>query len=328
MIGLGKHSELRTALADLRQILRSLGARETHVSELVQLTPQAAGTCDAAAEGAGGVWLGAHFNPTVWRIKWPTDVVERYRQGILANSDLEMAPIIGQMIVLEQLTPMRRQHCKLFSDNTPAVSWTTNLVAKADSIVAARLLRALAMRSRTTKAALPLTTHWPGDQNHHADTASRSTSKFHSGPHRGEPCVDDCSFLTLFRSTFYLQQEASWQLQGLPEHQLSLLISTLRGQKLPMQQWMFSPANATGKSGQPTAPTTPTPTHSPGNSQPPTAFQCSSHSLPDAVRAFGVEGAKSEPIQLQPRFDTSARPTSWLDIPTHANPNAEARTCT
>jgi hypothetical protein len=328
MIGLGKHSELRTALADLRQILRSLGARETHVSELVQLTPQAAGTCDAAAEGAGGVWLGAHFNPTVWRIKWPTDVVERYRQGILTNSDLEMAAIIGQMLVLEQLTPMRRQHCKLFSDNTPAVSWTTNLVAKADSIVAARLLRALAMRSRTTEAALPLTTHWPGDQNHHADTASRSTSKFHSGPHRGEPCVDDCSFLTLFRSTFYLPQEASWQLQRVPEHQLSLLISTLRGQKLPMQQWMFSPANATGKSGQPTAPTTATPTHSSGTSQQPSDFKCSWDSLPDAVRAFGVEGAKSEPIQLQPRFDTSARPTSWLDIPTHANPNAEARTCT
>jgi hypothetical protein len=204
MIGLGKHSELRIALADLRQIIHSLGARETHVSELVQLTPQAAGTCDASAEGAGGVWLGNHFHPTVWRIKWPPDVVERYRQGILTNSDLEMAAIIGQMLILEQLTPMRRQHCRLFSDNTPAVSWTTNLVAKADSIVAARLLRALAMRSRTTEAALPLTTHWPGDQNHHADTASRSTSKFHSGPNRGESCIDDCSFLTLFRLTFYL----------------------------------------------------------------------------------------------------------------------------
>jgi hypothetical protein len=122
MIGLGKHSELRTALADLRQIIHSLGARETHVNELVQLTPQAAGTCDAAAEGAGGVWLGAQFQPTVWRIKWPADVVERYRQGILTNSDLEMAAIIAQMLILEQLTPMRRQHCKLFSDNTPAVS--------------------------------------------------------------------------------------------------------------------------------------------------------------------------------------------------------------
>jgi hypothetical protein len=116
MIGLGKHSELRTALADLWQIIHSLGGGA------VQLTPQAAGTCDAAAEGVGGVWLGAHFQPTLWRIKWPADVVERYRQGILTNSDLEMAAIIAQMLILEQLMPVRRQHCKLFSDNTPAGS--------------------------------------------------------------------------------------------------------------------------------------------------------------------------------------------------------------
>jgi hypothetical protein len=44
MIRLGKHSKARAALADLRQIIHSLGARETHVSELVQLTPTAAGT--------------------------------------------------------------------------------------------------------------------------------------------------------------------------------------------------------------------------------------------------------------------------------------------
>jgi hypothetical protein len=119
-----------------------------------------------------------------------------------------MAAIIGQMLILEQLMPMRRQHCRVFSDNTPAVSWTTNLVAKADSVVAARLLRALAMRSRTTESALPLTAHWPGDQNDHAGTASRSTSKLHSGPNQGEPCVKDCTFLTLFRSTFYSPQEA------------------------------------------------------------------------------------------------------------------------
>jgi hypothetical protein len=44
MIGLGKHSECRAALAGLRQIIRSLGVQETHVSELVQLTPRSAGT--------------------------------------------------------------------------------------------------------------------------------------------------------------------------------------------------------------------------------------------------------------------------------------------
>jgi hypothetical protein len=184
------------------------------------------------------------------------------------------------------------------------------------------------MRSRITEAALPLTAHWPGDQNDHADTASRSTSNFHSGPNRGESCVDDCTFLTLFRSTFYLPQEASWQLQKVPEHQLSLLISTLRGRKLPMQQWTFRAASVTGKYGQPTVPTTDTGTHSYATSEQQSDFKCSWASLPDAVRAFGVEGAKFEPIQLQSRFGTSARPTSWLDIPTQENPNEEAQTCT
>jgi hypothetical protein len=124
------------------------------VSKLVQLTPTAAGTCDASAEGTGGVWLGANFQPTVWRIPWLDNIVHLYRQGVLTNSDLEMAAIIGQMLILEQLMPMKRQHCHVFSDNTPAASCTTNLVAKADSVVAAPLLRALAMRSQTTESAL------------------------------------------------------------------------------------------------------------------------------------------------------------------------------
>jgi hypothetical protein len=129
--------------------------------------------------------VGKSFPPTVWRIAWPDDIVQRYPQGVMTNSDLEMAAIIGQMLILEQLMPTKRQHCLLFSDNTPAVSWTTNLVTKAELVVAARLLRALAMQRQTTEAALPLTTHLPGDQNHNADTASRSISRFHSGPHRG-----------------------------------------------------------------------------------------------------------------------------------------------
>jgi hypothetical protein len=328
MVGIGKHSDLRLALADMRQIILSLGARATHVNELVQLTPKAAGTCDASSEGAGGVWLGSSFQPTVWRVQWPDDVVQRYRQGILTNSDLEMAAIIGQMLILEQLMPMKRQHCLLFSDNTPAVSWTTNLVAKANSVVAARLLRVLAMRSRATEAALPLTTHWPGNKNDHADTASRSTSKFQSGPHKGEPCENDCTFLTLFRSTFYLPQKASWQLRKVPAPQLSLLISTLRGQRLPMQQWMFKPASAIGESGSPTVPTTATTTPFCKTIKQPNDFKCSWASLPDAVRAFGAEGAKSEPTQLLSRFGTSARPTSWLDIPTPASQSAVAPTCT
>ncbi len=136
------------------------------------------------------------------------------------------------------------------------------------------------------------------------------------------------SDVTLFRSIFYLPQKASWQLRKVPAPQRSLLISTLRGQRLPRQQWMFKPASAIGESGPPTVPTTATTTPFCKTSKQPNDFKCYWASLPDAVRAFGAEGAKSEPTQLLSRFGTSARPTSWLDIPAHASPDGEVRTCT
>jgi hypothetical protein len=299
MIGVGKHSELPRALADLRQIIMSLGVRPTHVDELVQLTSKAAGTCDASAEGAGGVWFGTAFPPTVWRINWPDDVVQRYRQGILTNSDLEMAAIIGQMLILKRLMPMKRQHCLLFLDNAPAVSWTTNLAAKAESVVAARL-----------------------------DTALRSTSRLHSGPHRGEPCDDNCMFLTLFCSTFYLPQEALWQLRKVPLSQLSLLTSALRWQTLPMQQWMFKPANEIGRSGPPTVPITATMPHSSKTYQQQDDSKSSWASLPAAVWAFGVKDTKSAPTRLQSWFGTSANPSNWQDTPTPGNLKEAAPICT
>jgi hypothetical protein len=74
-----------------------------------------------------------------------------------------------------------------------------------------------------------------GNQNYHANTASRSTSQFNSAPHRGEPCDKDCMFLTLFCSTIYLPQEELWQLRKVPLSQLLLLTSPLRGQTLTMK---------------------------------------------------------------------------------------------
>jgi hypothetical protein len=174
------------------------------------------------------------------------------------------------------------------------------------------------------EASLPLTTHWPGNQNHHADTASRSNSRFHSGPHRGEPCDDDCMFLT----TFYLPQEASWQLRKVPLPQLSLLTSTLRGQTLPMQQWMFKPANEIGRSGPPTVPITATMTHSFQTYQQGDDSKSSWASLPAAVRAFGAEDTKSAPTRLQSRFGTLAKPSNWQDTPTPGNQKEAAPICT
>jgi hypothetical protein len=103
--------------------------------------------------------------------------------GSITNSELEMAGIIIKMLILEQLMLLKQHHCHLFSDNTPSDSWTTKLVAKAESVVAAMLLRVLTMRNQVTKAALPVIDHWSRDKNDHADTASCSSYclllKFH-----------------------------------------------------------------------------------------------------------------------------------------------------
>jgi hypothetical protein len=135
-------------------------------------------------------------------------------------------------------------------------------------------------------------------------------------------------FLTLFRSTFYLPQEALWQLRKVSLPQLSLLTSTLCGQTLPLQQWMFKPANEIGRSGLPTVPTMATTTRSSKTYQQQDDFKSSWASLPAAVRAFGVEGTKYGPTRLQSRFGTSARPLSWQDIPTPGNPKVAAPICT
>ena len=95
-VGVGRESEVRAALVDLRFIVLSLASRPTDVSELVEYEPDLAGTCDVSAAGAGGVWIGHQIQPTVWRLEWPADVVELYRKGKLTNSDLEMAGVLLQ----------------------------------------------------------------------------------------------------------------------------------------------------------------------------------------------------------------------------------------
>jgi hypothetical protein len=101
-VGVGKRSEARAALINLRHLIMTLSARPTHVSELVEYDPELAGTCDASSAGAGGVWIGYNVQPTVWRLEWPQDVVELYQKGSLTNSDLEMAAVLLHYLVAEQ----------------------------------------------------------------------------------------------------------------------------------------------------------------------------------------------------------------------------------
>jgi hypothetical protein len=185
-----------------------------------------------------------------------------------------MAAIVLQYLVAEQMRPLEKCHTAIWSDNSPAASWSTKMADKASTPIAGQLLRALAMRQRTSRSALPSVAHYAGLQNILADTASRSFRSFHYGNARGCPSESDASFLTSFNQTFSLSalsQMNSWQLVQLKSEQSSLVISTLRGQKLPMPQWMEPqerPTGATGALGARALASTPSSELSPSRNKP------------------------------------------------------------
>ena len=82
------------------------------------------GIKDASTHGVGGVILGEDKAcvPTVFRLQWPDDIKEAYRDGRLTNSDLEMAGMLLLWLVIEEVCPeLRAVYVALFSDNSPTV---------------------------------------------------------------------------------------------------------------------------------------------------------------------------------------------------------------
>jgi hypothetical protein len=317
-VGLGKDSEVRAALLDLKHLILSLASRPTHVSELVEYEPDLAGTCDASSAGAGGIWIGYGVQPAVWRLEWPTDIVELYKQGTLTNSDLEMAAVLLQYLVAEQLRPLDQCHTAIWSDNTPTVSWSTKMAAKATTPIAGQLLRALAMRQRTTRAALPTVAHYAGSCNIPADTASRSFSQFHHGCERGRPSDSDDQFLTSFNTVFSLSlfsEMRSWRLVPVPSELSSLVISTLRGQRSPMQRWTQPPAPVIGNTGVDGALASTLTSSSPA---PPSTgeYMHSWLSLPKSVLELLVKADKSDVNPLPQPCAMSPKPLFWPGTPT------------
>eukprot|EP00978_Attheya_sp_CCMP212_P040427 scaffold220494_cov32-Attheya_sp.AAC.1 len=86
-----------------------------------------------------------------------------------------MAGVLLHMLVLETLVPLKHRCAPVaLCDNTPAVSWSTKLSCKAESAVAPRLLRGLAMRQRTLQAVSPNVGSIAGINNKLADVVSRT----------------------------------------------------------------------------------------------------------------------------------------------------------
>ena len=139
---------LAQCLHDWVTLLQHISSRPTHVLELVHKPSTYIGYVDACGFGAGGVWFSgsSSLKPTVWRITFPKFVIanlvsSKNPQGFITNSDLEMAGLLCQWLVLECIAPQSLQYATagMFSDNTPTVAWA-NKLSTSTSTIASYLL--------------------------------------------------------------------------------------------------------------------------------------------------------------------------------------------
>jgi hypothetical protein len=146
---------LKAILRDWSALIRLVGRRPTHVTELVEHPPAYQGFVDASKWGAGGVCSGGtkQLIPIVWFYEWPQTIRDQFcsasnKTGSLTISDLELTGILLQWLVLKHVVDMptlRDASVSIWCDNLPAVAWMYKF-RTSTSLVAAQILWALALR--------------------------------------------------------------------------------------------------------------------------------------------------------------------------------------
>ena len=254
IVYLHRNGPLLEAVTDIRTILKETISKPTLCRDLVAGWPDYIGIVDASSHGVGGVVLGelSGIPPTVFRLQWPSDVTDALAsvqnpRGSLSISDLEMAGILLLWLCLEGITQnIAHKHIAFFSDNSPTVSWVDRLASR-KSRVAARLVRALALRLNLHRAC-PLTpVHIPGVENALADIPSRSF-----GSNSDWFCQDESALLTLFSRKFPLPRQASWTAFRFTKKMTTRLISVLQMKDFTLAEWRRLPkiGQHIGDSGQ------------------------------------------------------------------------------
>ncbi|MEM7495148.1 MAG: hypothetical protein AAF471_03235 [Myxococcota bacterium] len=316
---------LKEAATDWLVLLQAMRQRPIPVAQLVVRPVEFVGFCDASGTGAGGVWFSLldepAFPPILWRVPFPPDISDgisstRNKGGFVTNSDLEMAGVFMAFLVLECMVDLRHRHVAIWCDNTPTVAWTKRLTANR-SMIAARLLRALAYRMFETGASPFHTLSIAGVDNAIADIPSRSFRQRTAG---GK--VFDWSSTKLishFDAVFPLPQTRSWLEFQMNENLRSRVYSELRPHASNRVSWrrITRTGSVIGAYG-PSSSWTTSACH-PGSM--PRLFP-----KPCNCSAFLQNGFGQDPIprnvtrsvqrQLQSRFVPSARPINWLASPT------------
>ena len=316
LVGLGKDSEARAALLDMRALIQDLAHRPTHVNELVPGDDHYVGYCDACATGAGGVWFSGslHLPPLVWRVRFPSHIANQVvsfnnPKGRLTNSDLELAGLVLHYCALENATDLRHKRVGIHSDNTPTVYWAKRMADRSQSATSGRLLRGFAMRQRSLHSGPPTVAPIAGDENGMADKASRIfNSPF--------PPLTDSQFIAYFNATFPLPQLQSWTVVHPPPAMISAVMETLDGKRLTMQRWTTTPGQPAGPTGSTTPLTSADVTPTSKATPPPSNRTSSFVSLAGSGQATSGEAIKLELSQWKRRSATYHKPSCWLDSQT------------
>ena len=318
---------LRQTLADWSYMINFLKDHPTHISKLVEDYPAFIGYSDACGMGAGGIWCSGTkpLSPFVWQYEWPGDIqqsliTDRNPTGTLTINDLELAGIALNWLALESSgVPIEESHIGIFCDNTSAVSWAYKL-RTSTSIPAGRLLRLIGLRihERRSSGLTPLSI--AGDKNDMADVASRAftNGKFYTAAH---------NLVSYFNKNFPLQN-GSWIEFQIPKKIISLVISCLRNEQLPMEWLTKLPGlgRSTGNTGRNTHPSV---EHSHSST-----IQISPNSNVNSSSAPMLQGSgqvlteeelRSKFKGSRKRSQPSPRPSNWLE---NVVPYSKRRTCT
>ena len=307
-------TSLKSCLQDWKYIVRFMRENPTSVFQIVLEYPSYIGYSDACKLGAGGIWCSGTeaLHPFLWQVGWPEDiqrqlVTDDNKNGSITINDLELAGAVLNWLALEcQQLDLQYKHVGTFCDNTSAVAWAYKL-RTSKSHIAAQLLRILSIRIHKRKASGLTPMNIAGEDNKMADVVSRAFKQ-------GEFFAASQNLTQYFNNHFPLTQNKSWKGFQMPSRLSSLVIASLRGEKLAMESLLRLPKveKNTGKLGN-TMQQCAEQIHSSSTLAHSNEILSSMLSLQGSGKALTVKEIRSRFKASQLRCQPYPRPSNWLE---------------